>query len=976
MTLSHGFELLREEYIDELNSTAKLYRYVKNGARFLSIENDDENKVFGVTFRTPPDDSTGVPHILEHAVLGGSRKYRVKEPFVELIKGSLKTFVNAMTFPDKTAYPVASTNEQDFYNLVDVYLDAVFYPLLTPHHLEQEGWHYELENIDDPIIYKGIVFNEMKGAYSSPDRLLYRYNQSTIFPDTTYGVDSGGDPQSIPDLTYEQFKGFHETYYHPSNAYLFFYGDDDPEKRLKVLDEYLRDFSAAQIDSTVALQPVRTEPIRLVMPYSVDEANGEDGDAAPKPMVSLNWLLPEATDQVLSAALSILSYAILGTPASPMRKALLDSGLGEDITGGGVSGGTRQMTFSVGMKGVKAENIEKVEALIIDSLETLAAEGIEPEMLESAINSIEFSLRENNTGSYPRGLVLMFRVLGSWIYDRDPYKSLSYATPLAETKAKIANEPEYLQNLIRTYLLENDHRSTVVLEPDTTLRQKEEAAEKDRLQTVRAGMSAEQLQAIIKNTQVIKARQEAPDPPEELATIPRLTLADMEPKSNTIPLEEIDLNGTKVLYHDLGTNGIIYLRLGFDLHALPADLLPLVDLFGDALVEIGTERENYVQLSQRIGRKTGGVGTSSFVSTDNDGKDAAWFFVGGKATPDNAVELLAIITDILTTVQLDNQERFQQILLESKSYMESSLIPSGNAYTGSRLNAGQSVSGWASEQIDGIENLFYMRKLADEVANDWPAVLSRLERIRDLLINRSTLICNVTLDAANWSAFQPQLTEFIDTLPATDVPTQQWSPNLIRINEGLTIPAQVNYITSGANLFELGYTLHGSIAPITNFLRTTWLWDKIRVQGGAYGGRCGFSRRSGLFTFGSYRDPNLLGTVENFDGAANFLKTLELSDDELTKSIIGSIGSIDGYQLPDAKGRASMMRYLLGESDVERQKYRDEVLSTTAADFRAFADVLHEMNKAANVIVMGPHEGIAEANKVKGEDWLKVIKVQ
>ena len=493
---THGFELLREEKINELNTLARLYRHVQTGAELLSLTNDDENKVFGVTFRTPPQDSTGIAHIMEHSVLCGSRKYPLKEPFVQLIKGSLKTFLNAMTYPDRTAYPVASTNVQDFYNLVDVYLDAVFHPLLTPHHLDQEGWHYELEKTDAPLIYKGVVFNEMKGAYSSPDNMLYRYSKQSLFPDNTYGYDSGGDPNEIPNLTYAQFKQFHATYYHPSNARLYFYGDDNPEERLRRLDEVLREFQPIHVNGDTALQAAFQTPKRFVYPYSVEAGS----DFSKKTIVQLNWLLPEDSDPVLTFGLDLLSDAIIGTQASPLRKALMDSGLGEDVTGGGLGTGLRQMTFAVGMKGMRLEDADKLEQLILDTLTKLADEGIEPDMVEAALNTTEFHLRENNTGSYPRGLSLMMRALSSWLYDHDPLAPLAYEAPLAALKANL-QQPDYLQNLIRTYLLQNTHRTRVILQPDPEFNQRQEAAEKARLEAVRAHLGEAELQAFVQNTQ-------------------------------------------------------------------------------------------------------------------------------------------------------------------------------------------------------------------------------------------------------------------------------------------------------------------------------------------------------------------------------------------------------------------------------------------------------------------------------------------
>jgi Zn-dependent M16 (insulinase) family peptidase len=966
---SHGFVLLREEHIDELNSDAQIWRHEKTGAELLSLSNDDENKVFGVSFRTPPADSTGVPHIMEHSVLGGSRKYRVKEPFVELIKGSLYTFVNAFTAPDRTLYPVASTNTQDFYNLIDVYLDAVFHPLITPHHLQQEGWHYELEDIDDPLVYKGVVFNEMKGAYSSPDNVLYRYGQQTLFPDTPYGVDSGGDPEVIPDLTYEQFKAFHDTYYHPSNARIFFYGDDDLEERLRILDGYLREFERLEVDSGVALQRPFAEPKAVVFPYSVEE-----GQDAAKAMIDINWGLPETADVELVWGLNVLSYALVGTQASPLRKALIDSGLGEDLTGSGLSTSLRQMTFGVGMKGVRKEDAEKVETLIFDTLRQLAADGFEPDMVEAAVNSIEFSLRENNTGSFPRGLGLMMRAMNTWNYGRDPLIPLKYEAPLTAVKTNLAQNPRYLQDLIQTHLLDNTHRVTLLLEPDPTLNQRKEAAEKEKLAAVKASMSAAELQAIIENTQAIRALQEKPDSPEALAAIPTLTLADLEKENKRIPIEKSEAHGSPVLFHDLFTNGIVYLEVGLNLQQVPPELLPYVKLFGSALLKMGTETEDFVKLSQRIGRKTGGISPSFFTATKAMGGDgsAAWLFLHGKATMDHSQELLDIIRDILLTVKLDNRDRFRQIVLEAKARQESGLIPSGHMVVNGRLRAKFSEADWVSEQMGGVTQLLFLRRLSEEVEQHWPDVLAKLEAVRRHLLNRHAMICNVTLDGGNWSRFQPQLHDFLAAMPASDVVLADWSPALTRRSEGLTIPAQVNYVGKGANLYELGYKLHGSVSVINKFLGTTWLWEKVRVQGGAYGGFSTFDRDSGVFNYLSYRDPNLEKTLANYDGTADFLRHLDLPEAELTKSIIGAIGRLDSYQLPDAKGFTSLSRYLIGLTDEARQQYRDEVLSTTAADFRAFGEVLAAVNEHGVVVVLGSAEAINAAN---GENWLEVSRV-
>jgi Zn-dependent M16 (insulinase) family peptidase len=968
MTTMHGFELIQERDIAEINSKVQFLRHVKTGAELLSVQNDDENKFFGITFRTPPSDSTGLPHIMEHAVLCGSRKYPVKEPFVELMKGSLNTFLNALTYPDKTCYPVASQNLQDFYNLVDVYLDAVLYPRNTRHILEQEGWHYELENLQDPLTFKGVVFNEMKGAYSSPDNLLGRYSQQSLFPENTYGVDSGGDPSKIPDLTYAQFVAFHQTYYHPSNARIFFYGDDDHGERLRLLDTFLRDFEPIDPGSTVPLHPRFEEPRTITRPYS---ASADENKA----MLTVNWMLNEPTDPVNTLSLGILSYILVGTPASPLRKALIDSGLGEDLTSGGVDSDLRQMMFSTGLKGIALTNAGEVESLILQTLDTLAREGIDPDMIEAAVNTIEFSLRENNTGFYPRGMLVMLRALSAWLYGGDPLAPLAFEAPLATIKTHLADGAPYFEDLIRRHLVQNPHRTTVILKPDPELNQRQEAAETERLAQARAAMSEEQLQAIIENTRQLKLRQSTPDSPEALATIPTLTLADLDKENKHIPLEIVPQNGTQVLYHDLFTNGIIYLDVGFDLRTLPQELIPYVPLFGQALVKIGTEEQDFVKLLQRIGSKTGGIAPATLTSAiQGSPEGATWLFLRSKSTTAQADDLLDILRDVLLTVKLDNPARFSQMVLEAKAKKEAGLIPGGHSVINTRLRAHFDRAGWAAEQMRGVSNLFFLRQLAQDVKENWPAVLDKLETIRRTLINRNNTICNVTLDGANWAQFQPRLAGFLDTLPVAPAPLAQWSPQPAPAFQGLTIPAQINYVGKAANLYEMGYQLHGSMSVIANYVRATWLWERVRLQGGAYGSFFVFDRRSGVLSYLSYRDPNLLDTLDSYDQTAEFLRQLDLSEDELVKSIIGAIGQIDAYQLPDAKGYTSMVRYLAGDTDAMRQRLRDQVLSTTVADFRALAEVLEQVKHKGRVVVLGAQETIEAANATR-EGWLEVQKV-
>ena len=971
MTISYGFELLQEQEIKEIKAVAKLFRHGKTGAELLSLATDDENKVFGITFRTPPSDSTGVAHILEHSVLCGSRKYPVKEPFVELLKGSLQTFLNAFTYPDKTCYPIASQNLQDFYNLIDVYVDAVFYPRITPAIFQQEGWHFEKEKMDAPLSYKGVVFNEMKGAYSSPDSLLSEYSLQSLFPDNAYGFDSGGNPKEIPNLTYEQFHAFHERYYHPSNARIYFYGDDDPDERLKLLNDYLKGFESIQVDSKVRLQSPFTEPKRLTRPFMAGDENKDD----PKGMVTVNWLLEETTDIETNFALGILEYMLLGMPGSPLRKALIESELGEDLAGGGLEDELRQITFSTGLKGVRMNETDKVEPLILKTLGDLARSGIDIKTRDAALNTIEFRLRENNTGSFPRGLLLMLRSLTTWLYDSDPLALLAFEKPLEKIKAKALSEHFFFEKMIDRLLLSNRHRTTLILEPDRSFSEREEADEKARLNKIQEAMKQEELERVSKNVKELKLSQETPDSPEALAAIPMLELHDLNKKNKSIPIAVSEEAGSSLLLHDLFTNGIAYVDLGLDLRGLPFRYLPYIPLFGRALTEMGTEKEDFVALTQRISGRTGGVRAYPFSSNINDSKESStWLFVSGKAMYNEVEDLINIFRDILLTVKLDNKERFRQMVMEEKARMEQKMIPAGHQMVNLRLKSHFSESHRISEQMGGISYLFFLRELSHAVEKDWPGILSTLQEIHTILVNRKTMLANITVDQSGWTLLQPLLNGLLKTVPEAPIPQSDWLSGKDPVSEGLTIPSQVNYVGKGSTIYNAPYRFHGSALVITRYIRNGWLWDQIRVQGGAYGAFCMLDRLSGVLTFVSYRDPNLLKTVETFDGTARFLREITMTREELTKSIIGAIGDMDSYMLPDAKGFASMIRYLIGHTDDHRQQIREEILATTEKDFRAMAPALEEVKKNGIVKILGSPTTMEEAVKEK-PGWLETVKV-
>ncbi|WP_207264056.1 insulinase family protein [Desulfovibrio sp. Huiquan2017] len=950
--MTFGFTKIREMEIAELASTAVVYRHDKTGARLLSMINDDENKVFGISFRTPPEDSTGVAHILEHSVLCGSDKYPVKEPFVELLKGSLQTFLNALTFPDKTCYPVASANVQDFYNLIDVYLDAVFHPRLTENTLRQEGWHYEMEAPDRDMTYRGVVFNEMKGVYSSPDSLLFELSQHSLFPETTYGLDSGGDPAVIPDLTFDKFMAFHRDHYHPSNGYAFFYGDDDPEKRLEILDKVFSQYEPIDVERTrVPLQPRFDEAKTLRRGYPAS-------DRLAKGMFTVNWLLAETADANLNLALHILEHILIGLPGSPLKKALTDSGLGDDLAGVGLEADMRQMFFSVGLKGMHPANAVKAESVIFHTIKDLVENGIDARDIEAAVNSVEFSLRENNTGSYPRGLSLMFQALSTWLYDDenegDPLALLPFEQPLKNIKNWLENGDKIFEELLARLFLHNPHRTTVLLEPDHKLARTQAKAESDRLKAAKEAMTPERIQAVIDEAAELKRLQAAPDAPEALRSIPRLSVADLPAENRPIPSELRTLKGRELLFHDLPTNGIAYLDFGFDLSVIPDELLPYAGIFGRALTESGTAKRDFVDLSQRIARTSGGIWAQPFASPVRDSGDAAArLFLRTKATGDKIAPTLEIVTEILTSAKLDNKERISRIVAEARARAEQRLVPSGHMIVATRLRARTHAAHAMDEAMTGLTNLFFLRDLERRIEDDFRKVAKDLERFRKLLLNRGTLILNATMDAGLFARAESELGAVVEALPGGDPVAAPRVIPALPDREGLAIPAQVNYVGKGCGLTEHGIVLTGAAQVVNKLVRTGYLWEKVRVQGGAYGAFCIMDRLAGALAFVSYRDPNVAETVKAFDGLADYLETVRVDGDELEKSIIGAIGEIDAYQLPDAKGFTALGRYLTNQDEGYLQAVREQALAASEQDFRELAQAVRVVAENGHVCVLG-----------------------
>ncbi|KAG5183571.1 Metalloenzyme, LuxS/M16 peptidase-like protein [Tribonema minus] len=1062
--MQSAYELLSEDFIKEYGARTALYRHRKSGAEVLSVQIDDDNKnsgaevlsvqidddnkVFGVTFRTPPEDSTGVPHILEHSVLCGSRKFPVKEPFVDLLKGSLQTFLNAFTYPDRTCYPVASQNTKDFYNLINVYLDADFYNLINvyldavlfpravsdPMVMQQEGWHYELENASEPLSYKGVVFNEMKGVYSSPDSLHGRACQQALFPDNTYGVDSGGDPSAIPDLTFDYFKNFHRRFYHPANSRIYFYGDDPVPKRLELLDEYLSEFDRADADpaaSTIQWQKMRQEP------WSYTETFPASEEASKQHMLSVNWLLndtPMSPKEKL--ALNILDDLLVGNSAATLQKALTDSGLGSSVIGGGLSDELLQATFSIGLKGVAPEKVSDVETLILDTLKKCAEEGFEDTAIAASLNSAEFELREFNTGSFPRGLSLMLGAVANWVYDRSPTSELHFEAPLAELKADIANGEPVFQNLVKKLLVENGHRQgvpvfqnlvkklhenghrvTVEMKPDTKYEAETEESERSRLEKVKASMTQQDIDEVIAATEKLKAAQAAEDAPEAKATIPALSIGDLDRNIKKIPIAvdedapeakasipalsigDLDRNikkipiavdevsGVKVVTHAIPSSGILYADVGVDITGVPLSEYPLLGLFSRMLLETGAGSMDRVELTRHIGTQTGGVYCTSLTGTKMGGGGViassddvvGYLFLRGKAVSAKTPELLDIVRTVVTEARLDSQQRAIEILKETKARLDASIVGSGHSYASMRIESRYTLEGYLNEISGGISSVETVKSVLKMAEDDWPALLARLEKIRASIVTRNNLLINLTGDQEVLDAAAPAISNFINSIPGAGegvVSHSNWAAeaNLIPArNEGFAVQTQVNYVGKGGRLFQPGEVVPGSFQVVSRYLRTGYLWDNVRVMGGAYGGFCNFNPMTGLFSFLSYRDPNLAKTLDIYDGCADYLTSLHLPADELQMSVIGAVGDMDSPQSADQKGFMSLKRHLIGMSDEDRQRIRDEVLATSTDDFKAFGDRLKALNSSARSAVVGSKAALEAANQGReGDDAFHV----
>lgn len=956
----HGFKLNKVSYIPEIVSQAYEFEHEQSGAKLLFIANNDDNKVFSITFRTTPTDDTGVAHIVEHSTLCGSRKFPTKEPFVELVKGSLNTFLNAMTFPDKTMYPIASRNDKDFRNLMDVYLDAVFYPNMrtTPEILMQEGWHYEIEQADQPLTYSGVVYNEMKGALSSPDGLLERKILNNLYPDTTYQYESGGDPVAIPNLTQEMFIDFHSRYYHPANSYIYLYGDMDMMSTLEFLDtEYLSNFNKIDIDSHIDKQKPfdQRKFIKDVYPIAPGESKEN------KTFLSLNYSIATSLEKEKMLAFTILEHALLKSEAAPLRNALIKAGLGSDVISS-FDNGILQPMFSIIVNGSELNKVDKFTEVVTATLQEIVAKGIDKELLQASINSMEFKLREADFGQYPKGLIYNINLMNSWLYDGEPTMYLYYEQSLAQVK-QWANEGKF-EELIQEYLLDNPHSHILVLEPDDKVIAQREQALADKLAKIKADMSHEQIEQIIIDTKKLKERQRSVDKPEDLEKIPLLKIEDINKSCDKLIFKEDEIATTKVLKHDIETNGIAYIKMLFDISSISYEDINYLFLLEEIIGRTDTQNYSYQALANQVNLHTGGMRFT--VSTyDKEGNVDSYMpklVFKAKVLVDKMPEMVRLLNEIIFNSTFTAKDRIKELILQCRSDFEMSILRSGHQLVLDELMAYFTPK----ERYDNLGDLkFYdfIKNFLNNFDNEFEKMQTAFARIMPMIFNRHNLLTSITVSTADYNKVVTAITPLMEILPNNIYPKQEIPFAVEKKNEGFITSSQVQYVAKGANFMRLGYKYTGAMKVLETIMRYEYLWTNIRVLGGAYGAFVKF-RRDGNMYFGSYRDPNLVETLQVYDNTAKFLREFAVSDREMTKYIIGTISGMDMPLTPALKGELATSAYISGMTDEMRQQQRNEILTTTQEDIRALADLVDACMKENAICVLGGNNKVTAAKEI------------
>lgn len=951
-----AYEVLEQRRIEDIASDGYILRHKKSGARVCVISNDDDNKVFSIGFRTPPEDETGVPHIIEHTTLCGSDKFPVKDPFVELVKGSLNTFLNAMTYPDKTLYPVASYNEQDFKNLMDVYLDAVFHPNITKYQeiFMQEGWHYELESEDAPLTINGVVYNEMKGAYSSPDEVLQTAIAQALFPDNTYSKNSGGDPDHIPELTYEHYLDFYHKYYHPSNSYIYLYGDMDVKERLEWMDRaYLSAYESMEIDSNIPMQKPFDAMKFVETTFPITDDDPEENNT----YLSYNMVIADVLDPTLYQAFTVLDYVLVSAPGAPVRQALIDAGIGQDVYGS-YENEMLQPFFSIVAKNANKGDKDRFVRIIEDTLQNLVENGLNKDSLLAGINSEEFRFREADFGQFPKGLLYGLQCMESWLFDdKKPFIHLECLDTFEYLRSQISTG--YFEDLIRKYLLENKHGAVVVVAPQKGLNSAKEAALEKKLAEKKAAMSAEEIENLIAQTKHLHAYQEEPSPEEDLKKIPMLKREDMRKEAMPFDNREDTIGQIPVVHHNIAASGIDYVTLMFECNDIPQEDIAYLGVLRAVLGYVNTKHYSYAGLFNAINIYTGGIscGVSVYPKVNERDLVSVKFEVRIRVLEKNLEEAMKLVDEIVRTSDITDVKRLTELIAQVKSRLQVSLSSSGHTVAAMRALSYQSRYAFYQDATLGIEYYQHVVKLDEQIRTNPEGVVKKLQEMIGKVLVRKRLMVSFTADQKAFEAAKPVMETYLNRIAQGDVAGEQTKLELSRKNEGFTDASQIQYVARGGNFRDHGFTYRGSLKILKLIMSYEYLWINIRVKGGAYGCMSSFLR-TGESYFVSYRDPNLGKTIDIYEHIPDYLRSFTADERDMTKYVIGTFGSLDTPMNPEAKGSRSMSAYLQELPFEQIQRERDEILHATPEDIRNLADLIAAVLEDDSLCVIGNENAI------------------
>lgn len=953
------YEILDEHRVEDVQSDGFILRHKKSGARIAILSNNDDNKVFYIGFRTPPEDETGVPHIIEHTTLCGSKKFPVKDPFIELAKGSLNTFLNAMTYPDKTVYPVASCNDQDFKNLMDVYLDAVFNPNITKYEeiFKQEGWHYELTGKDDELKINGVVYNEMKGAYSSPDEVLSSQIYRSLFPDNTYSKDSGGNPEYIPKLTYEAYLDFYHKYYHPSNSYIYLYGDMDVVERLVWLDkEYLSLYDYKKVNSEINKQSAFDKIKNVEAQYSITMDDSQEN----KTYLSYNRVVGDSLDEMLYQAFDVLDYALVSSPGAPVKQALIDAGIGDDVYGS-YDAGILQPVFSFVAKNANASQADEFESIIENTLKEVVKTGINKEALLAGINSSEFKFREADFGQFPKGLLFGLNCLDSWLFDdMKPFIHLECLGTFA--KLRKAVDTDYFEKLIQEYLLDNTHGSSVTVKPKRGLGNEREEALAKELSDYKASLSDEEIKKLIEDTEHLKKYQEEPSPDEDLRKLPMLTRADM--KKNAMPFSNIEdeLLDVKVVRHDIESNGIDYISFLFDAGDFAQSELGYLGFFTNALGLVSTEKYSYTDLANATNIYTGGIstGTASHPDIKDRNNFVFKFEVKLKVLEKNLDKALELMEQMLLTSDFTDTKRLGELVAQIKARLQANLSSSGHLVAAMRSMSSFSRYALYQDELKGIAFYRSICRIEKELSESPKSVSDKLAAIARKLFARNRMLISFTGNNEAYANAKPSLEKVIAGFNKMSTVGNQAEVHFNTAKEAFIDASQIQYVAKTGDFICEGYEYTGALRLLRIILSYDYLWINVRVKGGAYGCMNTFLR-SGESYFVSYRDPNLSDTLDVYDRIPEYIKSFSPDERDMTKYIIGTFSALDTPMNPEAKGSRSLSAYLEGITYEQIQKERNEILNAQPEDIRRLADIVEAVLKKDSICVIGNENMIKES---------------